>query len=61
MYRERRVVFRALLGKPVGERPLGKPRCRWEDNNNNNNNNNNNMNLQEVGCGGYELDRSGSG
>jgi hypothetical protein len=21
-----------LIGKPEGRRPLGKPRCRWEDN-----------------------------
>ena len=27
---ERRV--RVLLGKPEGKRPLGRPRCRWEDN-----------------------------
>ena len=29
---ERRVVYRALVGKPGGKRPLGRPRCRWEDN-----------------------------
>jgi hypothetical protein len=23
---------RVLVGKPEGKRPLGKPRCRWEDN-----------------------------
>ena len=23
---------RVLVGKPVGKRPLGRPRCRWEDN-----------------------------
>ena len=32
-----------LMGKPVGERPLGRPRRSWEDNIN--------MNLQEVGFG----------
>jgi hypothetical protein len=29
---ESRGVYRVLLGKPEGKRPLGKPRCRWEDN-----------------------------
>jgi hypothetical protein len=29
---ERRGAYRALLGKPDGWRPLGRPRCRWEDN-----------------------------
>jgi hypothetical protein len=29
---ERRVVHRVLVGKPEGKRPLGRPRCRWEDN-----------------------------
>jgi hypothetical protein len=29
---ERRGVYRALVGKPEGRRPLGKPRRRWEDN-----------------------------
>jgi hypothetical protein len=27
-----RDVYRVLVGKPEGKRPLGKPRCRWEDN-----------------------------
>ena len=31
------------MGKPEGKRPLGRPRCRWEDNIK--------MDLQEVGCG----------
>jgi hypothetical protein len=35
-------VYRVLVGKPVGKRPLGKARRRWEDNMR--------MNLQEVGC-----------
>jgi len=30
--RERRGVFRVLMGKPEGKRPLGRPRRRWEDN-----------------------------
>jgi hypothetical protein len=25
-------VHRVLVGKPEGKRPLGRPRCRWEDN-----------------------------
>jgi hypothetical protein len=29
---ERRGVYRILVGKPEGKRPLGRPRCRWEDN-----------------------------
>jgi hypothetical protein len=29
---ERRGVYGALVGKPDGKRPLGRPRCRWEDN-----------------------------
>jgi hypothetical protein len=29
---ERRSAYRALVGKPGGRRPLGRPRCRWEDN-----------------------------
>ena len=32
-----------MLGKPEGQRPLGKPRLRWEDNIK--------MDLQEVGWG----------
>ena len=36
-------VYRVLVGKPSGKRPLGRPRCRWEDNIK--------MDLQEVGCG----------
>ena len=29
---ERRGVYGALVGKPGGKRPLGKPKLRWEDN-----------------------------
>ena len=43
---ETRGVYRVLVGKPEGKRPLGRPRCRWEDNIK--------MDLQEVGCGGME-------
>ena len=41
---ERRGVYRILVGKPEGKRPLGRPRCRWEDNIK--------MDLQEVGWKG---------
>jgi hypothetical protein len=27
-----RNVYRVLVGKPEGKRPLGRPRCRWVDN-----------------------------
>jgi len=40
---ERRGVYRVLVGKPEGQRPLGRPRRRWEDNIK--------MDLQEVGVG----------
>jgi hypothetical protein len=29
---ERRSAYRALVGKPEGRRPLGRPRRTWEDN-----------------------------
>ena len=29
---EGRIAFKILTGKPTGKRPLGRPRCRWEDN-----------------------------
>jgi hypothetical protein len=29
---EKRNVYRLLVGKPEGRRPLGRPRCRWMDN-----------------------------
>jgi hypothetical protein len=28
---EERKVYKVLVGKPEGKRPLGRPRCRWED------------------------------
>jgi hypothetical protein len=40
---ERRGAYRALVGKPEGRRPLGRPRRRWEDNSK--------MDLREVGWG----------
>jgi hypothetical protein len=30
--REKRNAYRILVGKPEGNRPLGRPRCRWVDN-----------------------------
>jgi hypothetical protein len=39
---ESRGMYRILVGKPGGKRPLGRPRHRWEDNIK--------MDLQEVGC-----------
>jgi hypothetical protein len=27
-----RSVQRILVGRPEGKRPVGRPRCRWEDN-----------------------------
>jgi hypothetical protein len=38
---EGRGVYRVLVGKPEGKRPIGRPRHRWEDNIK--------MDLQEVG------------
>jgi len=43
---ERRGVYRVLVGKLEGRRPLGRPRRRWEDNIR--------MDLREVGCGGVD-------
>jgi hypothetical protein len=31
-WREKRVVYRLLVGKPEGKRQLGRPRRRWVDN-----------------------------
>jgi hypothetical protein len=42
-YGEGRCVYRVLVGKPEGKRPLGRPRLRWEDNVR--------MDLQEVDVG----------
>jgi hypothetical protein len=40
---EGRGLYRVLVGKPEGKRPLGRHRCRWEDNIK--------ADLQKVGCG----------
>ena len=29
---ERRGIYSVLFGKTEGKRPLGRPRCMWEDN-----------------------------
>jgi hypothetical protein len=31
-FREKRNAYRILVGKLEGKRPLGRHRCRWEDN-----------------------------
>jgi hypothetical protein len=41
---EGRSVYRVLVGRPEGRRPLGRPRGRWEDNIN--------MDLREIGIDG---------
>jgi len=43
---ERRGIYRVLVGKSEGKRPLRTPKCRWEDDIK--------MDLQEVGCGGMD-------
>jgi hypothetical protein len=47
----RRSMYRVLVGKPEGKRPLERTRQRWEDNIK--------MDLQQVGCDG--MDRIGTG
>jgi hypothetical protein len=41
-----RSVYRLLVGKSGGKRPLGRPRCRWIDNIK--------MALLEIGLGGVD-------
>jgi hypothetical protein len=43
---EERKVYRVLLEKPEGKRPLGRPRRRWE--------NGIRMDLREIGWGSVE-------
>jgi hypothetical protein len=40
---EERKVYKVLMGKPEGKRPLGRPRHRWEDGIR--------MDLREIGLG----------
>jgi len=42
-YGESGGVYRSLVAKPEGKRPLGRSRSRWEDNSK--------MDLQEIGTG----------
>jgi hypothetical protein len=46
MHGTRKGVYKVLVEKPEGKRPLGRPRHRWEDNIK--------MDLQEVVCGGMD-------
>jgi hypothetical protein len=43
---EERRVYKVLVGKPEGKRPLGRPRRRWEDGIR--------MDLREIGLGGVD-------
>jgi len=45
-YGERRGVYRVLVGKPEGKRPLGMPSLKWDDNIK--------IDLREVGCWGMD-------
>ena len=45
-YGERRGLYRVLVWKPEGKRPLGRPRCRWQDNIK--------VDLHDVVCGGMD-------
>ena len=45
--REREGLYRVLVWKPEGRKPLGRVWCRWE--------NYIKMGLVEVGCGGMDL------
>jgi hypothetical protein len=43
---EERKVYKVLVGKPEGKRPLGRPWPRWEDGAR--------MDLREIGLGGVD-------
>jgi hypothetical protein len=43
---EERRVYKVLVGKPEGQRPLGRPRRRWEDGIR--------MDVREIGLGGVD-------
>jgi hypothetical protein len=56
MGEERNKVYKVLVGKPEGKRPLGTPRRRWEDGIR--------MDLREIGLGvwiGFDWLRTGAG
>ena len=46
-YGEEGGVYKVLVGKPEGKRPLGRPRRRWDDDIK--------RYFQEVACGGMDL------
>jgi hypothetical protein len=48
---EGRGVYTVLVGRPEGNRPLGRPRRRWEDNIK--------MNLREIGIDGLNWNQLG--
>jgi hypothetical protein len=54
---EERKVYKVLVGKPEGKRPLGRPKRRWEDGIR--------MDLREIGLGGvwivFDWLRTGTG
>jgi hypothetical protein len=53
---EERKVYKVLVGKPEGRRPLGRPRRRWEDGVR--------MDLRGIGLGvwiGFDWLRTGTG
>jgi hypothetical protein len=53
---EERKVYKVLVGKPEGKRPLGRPRRRWEDGIR--------MDLMKIGLGvwiGFDWLRTGTG
>jgi hypothetical protein len=43
---EERKVYKVLVGKPEGKKPLGRPRRRWEDEIR--------KDLREIGLGGVD-------
>jgi hypothetical protein len=55
--REERKVYKVLVGKPEGRRPLGRPRRRWEYGVR--------MDVREIGLGGgwigFDWLRTGTG
>jgi hypothetical protein len=54
---EERKMYKILVGKPEGKRPLGRPRRRWEDEIR--------MDLRDIGLGGgwigFDWLRTGTG
>jgi hypothetical protein len=44
--KKKRNAYRILMGEPEGKRPLGRPRCRWEDTVR--------IYLREIGLGGMD-------